>query len=265
MLPIVPTTRLVTLAFVATLVAVIAGFVAALRVPLGVLDFVIVAAALGDALALRRTTRIGVSGTAAPIFSIGRANVVTLLVEHRSNRALTRQRHRRRRRRSRTRRPRSKGCPAEVDLAPHQPVARQIRDHAHPARTPRARRGHRAVPGAPRALRSGRSASSCPHDVDVYPDIHAARLARAVATAGSPGRAHGLAAGARRRHRLRAPPPLRAGRRAALRRLARDRPPRRPHGPAVPGRVGPERGLRARHRPQHARTSPRGSRASTTP
>ena len=86
-MPLVPTRRLVVLAFVAALVAVLAGYVDALRVPLFVLDFVIAFAGFADAIALRGK-RLTVSRSVPSIFSIGRANVVTLTVENQSPRAL---------------------------------------------------------------------------------------------------------------------------------------------------------------------------------
>lgn len=171
MLALTPTRRLVTLAFVATLVATLAGFVAALRVPLFVLDFVIVAAALGDALALLGK-RVEAERTAAAIFSIGRANVVTMTVRSRApldSRVLsltvsddplgdtT-----------------TEGLPATLDLGPQKTAT--IKYEITPTR--RGPRTFGAItvryPG-PLGLFSRRERFELPADVDVYPDVHAAR------------------------------------------------------------------------------------------
>lgn len=168
MLSLVPTRRLVAFAFVATLVATIAGFVEVLRVPLVALDLVIVAAALGDAIALRGR-RLDAERTAAAIFSIGRANVVAITVRNRGGRALHL---------TLADDPLGdalvEGLPAEVALAAHQTVV--VKYELTPTRRGPRRFGAVSAryPG-PLGLFARRERIELPADVDVYPDVHAAR------------------------------------------------------------------------------------------
>lgn len=167
-MPLVPTRRLVVLAFVAALVAVLAGYADALRVPLFVLDFVIAIAALGDAVALRGK-RLAVSRSVPSIFSIGRANVVTLTVENKSPRAL---------------RlligddpigdARADGMPARAVIAPHGTIVVRY-DVTPSARGPRKFREVTVQYGGPLGLFARRERFEAEADVDVYPDVHAAR------------------------------------------------------------------------------------------
>jgi uncharacterized protein (DUF58 family) len=85
---VVPTKRLAGFAFLTSLVAIVAGFVTAWRMPLFALDGIIVFAALADA-AIAAGRRIEVERQAAAIFSVGRANVVTLLLKNTSRRTLS--------------------------------------------------------------------------------------------------------------------------------------------------------------------------------
>jgi uncharacterized protein (DUF58 family) len=167
-MPIVPTQRLVVLAFVATGVAVLAGFVPAVQVPLIVLDFVILVATIGDVIATLGD-RLRVERSTSEIFSIGRPNVVTVTIRNRSPRtidatigddplgdAL------------------AEGLPARTPIAPHATII--VRYEITPTR--RGPRRFRAVtvhyPG-PLGLCARRERFELPADVDVYPDVHAAR------------------------------------------------------------------------------------------
>jgi uncharacterized protein (DUF58 family) len=167
-MPLVPTPRLVALAFVAALVAVIAGYVPALTVALVALDIVILVAALADALAVR-TKRISVERSVPAIFSIGRANVVTLNLHNRSARALDL---------TIADDPlgdaEAAGMPARTSIAAHGALV--VRYDLVPSA-----RGARAFdtvtveyPG-PLRLVARRERFELPADVDVYPDVHAAR------------------------------------------------------------------------------------------
>ncbi|MBI2396081.1 MAG: DUF58 domain-containing protein [Deltaproteobacteria bacterium] len=167
-MPIVPTPRLVALAFVAAAVAVAAGYVEALRVPLGVLDFVILVGAIADAIAVARR-RVEIERSVPAIFSIGRPNLVTLTVRNRSARALaatvaddpigdaT-----------------VEGMPAEVPLGPHATAL--VKYELTPTRRgPRTFGAATARHAGPLGLVARRERVDLPADVDVYPDVHAAR------------------------------------------------------------------------------------------
>lgn len=167
-MPIVPTPRLVTLAFVAAIVAVIAGYVPALTVPLVVLDLVIVVAMLADAIAVRGK-RIAVERMVPAIFSIGRANVVTLAVKNRSPRALHL---------TIADDPlvdaRAEGLPARTPIAAHGQLV--VRYDVIPSARGAREFGAATVeyPG-PLGLIARRERFDLAADVDVYPDVHAAR------------------------------------------------------------------------------------------
>ena len=75
----VPTKRLVALAWLAVAIAIVAGQYAPARAPLFALDAVIVAAALVDLLFVRGK-RIELERQAATIFSVGRANPVAITI-----------------------------------------------------------------------------------------------------------------------------------------------------------------------------------------
>lgn len=167
-MPIVPTARLCVLAFVATAVAVLAGYVDALVVPLVVLDFVLVVAVGADVLALLGK-RLTVERTVPAIFSIGRANVVTLTVQNRSPRALDL---------TVADDPlgdaRADGMPAAARIAAHGAVV--VRYDLVPSSRGARSFGRVTVeyPG-PLGLCARRERFDAPADVDVYPDVHAAR------------------------------------------------------------------------------------------
>ena len=84
---IVPTRRFVVLAFVATMVATIAGLVPGIDPAWVALDGLIVAMAAFDAFAARGR-RVEVERKAAQIFSVGRGNPVTLSLHNTSPRVL---------------------------------------------------------------------------------------------------------------------------------------------------------------------------------
>ncbi|MGH7436633.1 MAG: DUF58 domain-containing protein, partial [Polyangiaceae bacterium] len=166
----VPTRRLVVLAFAAALLATGAGLVPSLRSTLATVDAVLVVAALVDALfATGRAPRVEVLREAAAIFSVGRANQVTLRLRNRSKRRL-----------------RgivaddllldssADGNPAPFDLAPLGRTA--VRYEVTPAR-----RGARAFDGvtvryaSPLGLVARQERTRLPAKLDVLPDVHAAR------------------------------------------------------------------------------------------
>ncbi|MEO8877139.1 MAG: DUF58 domain-containing protein [Polyangiaceae bacterium] len=90
----IPTRRLAWLAAIATILALVAAYFPPARLPLVAVDAVIVLAALIDALLSRGSLfstpprRIGVERHAAAIFSVGRANPVTVGLRNRTNRRL---------------------------------------------------------------------------------------------------------------------------------------------------------------------------------
>ncbi len=165
-----PTPRLVVFAFAATLLAVLAGLIPALRPALVATDGVIALAALVDALfAAGRAPRVEVEREAAAIFSVGRPNQVTLHLRNRSGRTLrgvvaddplehcT-----------------QKGSPAPFRLPPRSRAT--VRYEVVPSR-----RGARALEAvtvryaSPLGLVARQERTRLPAGVDVYPDVHAAR------------------------------------------------------------------------------------------
>jgi len=167
-MPIVPTQRLVVLAFVATALAVAAGFLPAVQVPLFVLDFVLLVATVADVVAARGE-RVQIERSASAIFSIGRPNVVTLTIRNRSARALEA---------TIGDDPigdaLAEGMPARTTIAPHTTIV--VRYEITPTR--RGPRSFGAVtvsyPG-PLGLVARRERYEAAARVDVYPDVHAAR------------------------------------------------------------------------------------------
>lgn len=165
---VVPTQRLVVLAFIATVVAVLAGYVQALRVPLSVLDFVIAFAAVADVIAVRGQ-RIAVERSVPAIMSIGRPNVVTLTVTNRSPRALDL---------TVADDPlgdaRADGMPARSPIAAHGTIVVRY-DVTPSARGARSFRSVTAEYPGPLGLVARRERFDLPAAIDVYPDVHAAR------------------------------------------------------------------------------------------
>jgi uncharacterized protein (DUF58 family) len=166
--PIVPTKRLASFAFFAALVAAVAGFVPAARVPMLVLDGILLLGAIVDVLALRGPA-LEVERHVADIFSVGRANLVTITLRNPSSRAVsgivsddpieaaTRT-----------------GIPATFELAPQGTAV--IKYEITPTR-----RGGRTFDAVglrrngPLGLVVRQEKVSLPAEVDVYPDVHAAR------------------------------------------------------------------------------------------
>jgi uncharacterized protein (DUF58 family) len=170
LLTVLPTRRLVAIAFAATVLAMGAGLVPVLRSSLVTTDAVIVLAALVDVLfAMKRGHRIEVVREAAAIFSVGRANQVTLRLRNRGKRRLcgvvaddlllycA-----------------ADGNPTSFDLPPHGRAV--VRYEVTPAR-----RGARAFDGvtvryaSPLGLVARQERTRLPAKVDVLPDVHAAR------------------------------------------------------------------------------------------
>jgi uncharacterized protein (DUF58 family) len=165
---VIPTRRLAALAWIATAVAIVAGYVPSLDVPLYTLDLAICTIALGD-LALAAGKRLELRREAAAILSVGRANVVTITVRNRSRRvikgtvnddpvpdAVV------------------KGLPASFELPPMGTTT--VRYELTPTR-----RGPRELGSVTARYTSllgtiGRQERALlPARVDVYPDVHAAR------------------------------------------------------------------------------------------
>ena len=165
---LVPTRRLVTLAFAATAIALVAGFAPGVDAAWATLDVALVAMAALDALA-GRGRRIEAERRAAQIFSVGRANAVSIVLHNRSGRAL---------RGTVTDDPideaDASGLPGAFELAPHGSAA--LRYEITPSR--RGKRALRAVTvryALPLGLLERQERLELPQDVDVYPDVHAAR------------------------------------------------------------------------------------------
>ena len=164
----IPTRRLATLGWLATIVAIVAGYVPAIDTGLYALDAAIVLLALAD-VALAAGRRVEVTRTAAAIFSIGRANVVTLHLKNRSRRTL---------RGHVTDDPlestEAAGIPAAFELPPLGEVT--LKYELTPTR-----RGRRALAGVTvryasmLGLVNRQERTLLPATVDVYPDVHAAR------------------------------------------------------------------------------------------
>lgn len=164
----IPTRRLACLAFAATLVAIVAGFAPALRPGLFVLDAVVALGTLADVL-LAIGRRVDVDRQIAAIFSVGRANAVTLHLHNRSGRAL----------RGSVADDPLEACttsdhPGHFELAPHGHAV--VRYHVTPAqRGPRPLGAVTVRYGSILGLVARQERTSLAGQVDVYPDVHAAR------------------------------------------------------------------------------------------
>jgi uncharacterized protein (DUF58 family) len=165
---VIPTKRLAAFALMAMLLAVVAGFVAEVRLALYVLDGVIVLAAVFDALLLLGR-RIEVERHVATIFSVGRVNVVTLQLRNRSGRTL-------------------RGIiaddPIEEATAQDNPAPFALLPHGtllHKYDIVPTRRGPRDFHAvtvryvSPLGLVARQERTVLPAHIDVYPDVHAAR------------------------------------------------------------------------------------------
>jgi uncharacterized protein (DUF58 family) len=167
---VVPTRRLTAFAALAALVAVAAGFVHALRIPLFALDAtLLVGAALDAVLVHARAPRVDVERQVAAIFSVGRKNQVTLHLRNTSRRAL---------RGLVSDDPLAEavtdGLPCAFELPPHGSVI--VRYDVTPTRRgPRDLGGVTVRYGSPLGLVSRQERTPLPAHVDVFPDVHAAR------------------------------------------------------------------------------------------
>ena len=165
---IVPTRRLATLAGAAIAVAILAGYVPTARTAWLVVDAALLFGVLVDLL-FARGVRVEVERNAAEIFSVGRANPVTLGLRNRTRRTL---------RLVVDDDPLAEvettGIPVEIDLAPH--ATEIVRYEATPKR--RGARTFDAVSlrtSLPLGLLERHDRFALPAEVDVYPDVHAAR------------------------------------------------------------------------------------------
>ena len=165
---LVPRVRLVALAFVATGVAFAAGYVAGVDLAWLGLDAILALATGADMLA-GRGRRVEVARVAADIFSVGRPNAVTLVVTNTSDRTIagtvmddpiedatvT-------------------GLPGTFTIPPRSSA--QLRYEITPLRRGRRKLGGVTVRyGLPLGLLAKQERVELPEDVDVYPDVHAAR------------------------------------------------------------------------------------------
>ncbi len=164
----VPTKRLVSLAFVAAAVAVVAGYVPGVDAAWIAVDVLLVAGAGVDALSGRRR-RVEAERRAADIFSVGRPNAVTIVLSNRSDRAITG---------TVMDDPIEDavvtGLPGHFEIPPHGTV--QLRYEITPTR--RGKRKLQAITvryALPLGLLARQERIELPEDVDVYPDVHAAR------------------------------------------------------------------------------------------
>lgn len=164
----IPTKRLVALAFLATAVALVAGYLPGVDGAWVAIDALLALSCGADALAGRRRI-VSAERRAGEIFSVGRANPVTLVLTNRSNRPIvgtvmddpiddatvT-------------------GLPGIFEIPAHGTV--QLRYEITPTR-----RGKRKLSGVtvryglPLGLLARQERIELPEDVDVYPDVHGAR------------------------------------------------------------------------------------------
>ncbi len=165
---VIPTKRLAALAAIATLVAVAAGYAPALVRALYALDAIILIAT-GVDLFVASGRRFAAERRAPSIFSVGRANAVTLHLNNRSRRTL---------RGTVVDDPLNDsvtvGLPAPVEIPPLGTVA--VRYEITPTR--RGPRSFGAVTlryTSALGLIARQEKISLPARVDVYPDVHAAR------------------------------------------------------------------------------------------
>ncbi len=163
-----PTRRLVWLAWIAVAVGVAAGYARPLRAPLFALDALIALAAIADLL-LVRTRRFEIERQAAAIFSVGRANPVAIHLRNRSARTLRGTVHD-----DPLDEVATAGLPAPFELPPHGGCL--VRYEVTPSRRgPRQLRGVTVRYEAPLGLVARQERAELSADVNVYPDVHAAR------------------------------------------------------------------------------------------
>jgi uncharacterized protein (DUF58 family) len=164
----VPTKRLVALAFAAAAVATVAGFVPGVDLAWVSLDALLVALAAAYCVA-GRGRRIEAERKAASIFSVGRANAVTIVIHNRSARTL---------RGTVMDDPIEDaavdGLPGTFEVNAYSSV--QLRYEVTPTRRGKRTLGAITVRYAsPLGLLDRQERIELPQDVDVYPDVHAAR------------------------------------------------------------------------------------------
>lgn len=164
----VPTRRFVVLAFVATAIALAAGLVPGVDAAWIALDGVIVVLVAIDVLA-GRGRRIAAERRAPQILSVGRANTIAITLHNESDRAL---------RGTVMDDPIAEadvaGLPGTFELAPHASAV--LRYDLTPARRGERRLGAITVRYAlPAGMLERQERIELPEDVDVYPDVHAAR------------------------------------------------------------------------------------------
>ncbi|HLK36408.1 MAG TPA: DUF58 domain-containing protein [Polyangiaceae bacterium] len=163
-----PTRRLGIFASLATLLAVLAGYAPSLRPALFAADAVVIAGVVVDVLfALGR--RVEVDRRVAAIFSVGRPNVVTLRLRNRGRRTL---------RGWAADDPlescSSIGTPCPFVVAPHGTVT--LKYEIQPSRRgPRTLGAVTVRYASPLGLVWSQERTPLPANVDVYPDVHAAR------------------------------------------------------------------------------------------
>lgn len=165
-----PTARLAALAFALVAPAIVAGYVPEARLPLALLDALVLAAAGADALLARGLAgRVVVERRAAEVFSMGRENPVTLVLRSTSSTALDL---------SVDDDPlddaRGGGLPRRVRLGPFERAT--LAYALSPSR--RGRHGFGAVTlraRGPLGLVAREVRIPLPQSVDVYPDVQAAR------------------------------------------------------------------------------------------
>jgi uncharacterized protein (DUF58 family) len=164
----IPTRRLALFALLATTLALVAGYFASLEAALVLVDGVLVLGVLLD-VAASVGRRVDVRREAPAIFSVGRPNLVTVHLKNRSGRTL---------RGTFADDPLeacdAAGNPGAFELAPHGEVS--VRYEIVPAR--RGPRSFGAVTvryAAPLGLVARQERVDLDAQVDVYPDVHAAR------------------------------------------------------------------------------------------
>jgi uncharacterized protein (DUF58 family) len=165
---IVPTKRFVVLAFAAALLATAAGYVPEMERAVYGLDGLVVLLAMVDALTVRKR-RLEATRSAPQIFSLGRANVVTIEVHNKTARTIRGQLMD-----DPTLHAEVKGLPADLVLGPHE--SRTIKYELLPNR-----RGARTFGAisvryrSPLGLVDRQERIPAEGKFDVYPDVHAAR------------------------------------------------------------------------------------------
>lgn len=165
---VVPTRRLAVLAFVAAGVATVAGFVPGIDPAWVALDGLVVVMTAVDAL-VGRGRRVEVERKAAQIFSVGRSNPVTLTLHNTSGRVL---------RGTVMDDPLADatvtGLPGHFEIAPHSSVT--LRYEITPTRRGKKHLGAVTVRySLPLGVLDRQERTELPQEVDVYPDVHAAR------------------------------------------------------------------------------------------